>query len=857
MDEVKWKLSDIEGKAWRVDQGSATVFAAPVLEGMPLRRLFITEAREGMVVPYVAQRMSVYIEAEYITLLLVPSEGAVLSLIDEPSDADRKFYASLQMDGESGEQASETDFGGFRTIGEFVAELWEMHDVTELRGIYTSEEANEAARDQNIKRILKVFDKRESRQEKAEHTGKHLYDAAARLCAFQKINIKPWDIIRDSVGDKMTIHDICRVSNFVCREVILSEEWYKQDNGPLLVYYGSKRTPMACIPRNSQSYDLYDPVTDTTARITDETAAEIRPRAMCFYRPFPEKPLNWKDMIQYSAVAMRRSDLAVIILFTLIGTLIGQFMPYLNEVIFDKYIPLGDFSGLYGICMVVLAFSVGNIFFSLVSSMASFRFLNRIKYQLEAAIVDRLFSLPEPFYRKFESADLAERAMAIAEFFTKLIDILLKNILTALFAFIYLFKMFSCSVSLSWIALFMCLVGDGIGFVLGFMQIRHKKEKMKIDGRISSLLFQLISGVGKLRIAGAEERGIREYTKIYSDSVEVGIKAQKFDRLAGVTSMFFGTMTSVILYYYMIHKSLGLTIGTFMAFNAAYGALSGALETLVSSFLEVNSMIPVYDRMKPILETSPEYSEAQSTPGQLTGEIELNNVRFSYDENSPEILHGISLLIRPGEYIGIVGETGGGKSTLLKLLLGFETPTLGKIYYDGMDLEMVDKRELRKKFGVVLQNGGLIAGTIYENITITYPSATEEEVNEAIANAGLTEDIKKMPMGLYTLLSEGDGSVSGGQKQRILIARAIVGKPKIIFFDEATSALDNNTQRIVKEGLDSLNSTRVVIAHRLSTIINCDRILVLHDGVIAESGNFNELMEQKGYFYELARRQLA
>ena len=321
--------------------------------------------------------------------------------------------------------------------------------------------------------------------------------------------------------------------------------------------------------------------------------------------------------------------------------------------------------------------------------------------------------------------------------------------------------------------------------------------------------------------------------------------------------MFFGTMTSVILYYYMIHKSLGLTIGTFMAFNAAYGALSGALGTLVSSFLEVNSMIPVYDRMKPILETSPEYSEAQSTPGQLTGEIELNNVRFSYDENSPEILHGISLLIRPGEYIGIVGETGGGKSTLLKLLLGFETPTLGKIYYDGMDLEMVDKRELRKKFGVVLQNGGLIAGTIYENITITYPSATEEEVNEAIANAGLTEDIKKMPMGLYTLLSEGDGSVSGGQKQRILIARAIVGKPKIIFFDEATSALDNNTQRIVKEGLDSLNSTRVVIAHRLSTIINCDRILVLHDGVIAESGNFNELMEQKGYFYELARRQLA
>ncbi len=489
--------------------------------------------------------------------------------------------------------------------------------------------------------------------------------------------------------------------------------------------------------------------------------------------------------------------------------------------------------------------------------MSSFRFLNRIKYQLEAAIVDRLFSLPESFYRDYESADLAERAMTIANLFTKLMEILLKNSLTAIFSFLYLFRMFHYSKRLTWIALIMCLLSTAICLGLDWLQIKYDRERMTTDGRISSLLYQLVSGVGKLRISGSEERGIREYTKLYTKSTELSIRGSKIDRIEKTVSSMFSTIIMIVLYYTMIHKNMGLSIGAFMGFNSAYGSFSGALGTLVSCFLDVNDMIPAFGRIKPILQATPEYSSSLAMPGELEGEIELTKVKFSYRADLPEILHGIDLKIKPGEYIGVVGETGGGKSTLLKLLLGFENPTEGQIFYDGMDIAMLDKRELRKKFGVVLQDGGLITGSIRENITITNPNATEEEINEAVANAGLTDDIKKMPMGLNTVMSEGDGSVSGGQKQRILIARAIVGKPKILFFDEATSALDNNTQRIVREGLDSLHSTRVVIAHRLSTIINCDRIIVLHNGVIEECGNFDELMANKGYFYQLASRQMA
>lgn len=853
-DNPNWILCDETGSALIADK-KVEVFIVPVYDEIPQRRLFLWGVEPGVAIPGIRFERDGHVVADYYTLLLVPEEETTYTKTQCTDKIEEEFAKECGIPFEQTEEGR--TFGEFDTLGECLCELWEMQDVLELRTIYAANMANVAARDENIRRILSAFGKRSQVSNEIKHTGKPLYDAMAVLCSYQKINLKTWDEIRTVTGSKPSVHDISRISNFACRELILAENWYKQDNGPLLVYYGNKRIPMACIPKSSKSYLIYDPETDTTEKLTSEMAAQIRPKGACLYRPFPEKTLTKKEIIRYCLDAVRVGDVVTVVLFTLIGVLVGQLLPFLNQTIFDKYIPMGDVGGLYGICLVVLAFSIGNVFFQLISSMASFRFLNRIKYQLEAAIVDRLFSLPEPFYRDYESADLAERAMTIADMFTKLMEIVLKNSLTALFSFIYLRKMFKCSTRLSWIAIIMCLVFDGIGIGFGFLQMKYEKKKMNLEGRISSLLYQLVSGVGKLRIAGAEERGLREYTKVYTESIELNIQSQNAARMANAVSIFSGTLITAVLYYSMIHRNLGLSIGAFMAFNSAYGSFSGAIGTLVSSFLEVNNMGPAIDRVRPILREEPECNSALALPGDLMGGIELNNVRFSYSESDPEILHGISLSVQPGEYIGIVGETGGGKSTLFKLMLGFETPTTGKIYYDGMDIDTIDKRELRKKFGVVLQDGGLITGSIYENITITHPTATEDEVNEAIRNAGLEEDIKKMPMGLNTLLSEGDGSVSGGQKQRILIARAIVGKPKILFFDEATSALDNNTQKTVINALDALHSTRIVIAHRLSTIINCDRIIVLKGGLIEEMGNFDELMAKKGLFYELASRQIS
>ena len=260
--------------------------------------------------------------------------------------------------------------------------------------------------------------------------------------------------------------------------------------------------------------------------------------------------------------------------------------------------------------------------------------------------------------------------------------------------------------------------------------------------------------------------------------------------------------------------------------------------------------------LKPILEAVPEMEDKAPQVEDLFGGIEVSGVSFRYQEDGPLILDDLSLKIEPGEYVGIVGKSGCGKSTLMRLMLGFEQPLTGGIYYDNYDLSKVDKASLRRKIGCCLQSGSLFTGDLFHNITITAPWATHDDAWEALRMACLEDDVRRMPMGLHTVVSEGGGGFSGGQKQRILIARALISKPDIIFFDEATSALDNISQKAVSDNLDELMCTRVVIAHRLSTIRHCDRIIVLDKGKIVEQGTFEELMANKGLFYEMSLRQL-
>jgi ABC-type bacteriocin/lantibiotic exporter with double-glycine peptidase domain len=283
--------------------------------------------------------------------------------------------------------------------------------------------------------------------------------------------------------------------------------------------------------------------------------------------------------------------------------------------------------------------------------------------------------------------------------------------------------------------------------------------------------------------------------------------------------------------------------------------VAGAFMSLSGIALTAANIRPIFEMAQPLLKTEPEISGDKEILTRISGGLEINNLSFSYDDASPLILDDISFKIKPGQYIAIVGKTGCGKSTLVRLLLGFEKPDRGGIYYDGRDICSVDLKSLRRNIGVVTQNGKLFAGSIYSNIVVSAPHLTLEDAWRAAQIAGLDEDIRRMPMGMHTLISEGGGGISGGQKQRIMIARAVAPGPRLLIFDEATSALDNITQRKVSKALDAMKCTRLIIAHRLSTIRQCDRIIVLDKGHIVEDGTYEELISQRGEFYELVKRQ--
>jgi ATP-binding cassette subfamily C protein len=299
----------------------------------------------------------------------------------------------------------------------------------------------------------------------------------------------------------------------------------------------------------------------------------------------------------------------------------------------------------------------------------------------------------------------------------------------------------------------------------------------------------------------------------------------------------------------------GFSVGSFVSFNGAFGQFLAGVLGLVGALNTIVAVVPLYERLRPILEAPSETKADSATPGVMGGEVRLSHATFRYNPEGPPTLDNVSLKIASGEYVAFVGASGSGKSTILRLVLGFEQPESGAVYLDGLDLATLDLRAMRRQIGVVLQSGRLQAGSIFENIVGAAP-LTMDDAWEAARLAGLASDIEAMPMGLHTVLSEGAQGISGGQRQRLLIARALVRKPRLLILDEATSALDNRTQAAVKETLDKLNVTRIVVAHRLSTITDVHRIFVFDQGRLIETGGYKELLERGGHFAALARRQL-
>jgi ABC-type bacteriocin/lantibiotic exporter with double-glycine peptidase domain len=408
-------------------------------------------------------------------------------------------------------------------------------------------------------------------------------------------------------------------------------------------------------------------------------------------------------------------------------------------------------------------------------------------------------------------------------------------------------------------------------------QLRHERERIHLNGRVEGFLLQVLVGLPKLRAAAAEMRAFAEWVWRSMPERRAFERARFYGGWQTVTVavlpslsllFIFGCLLLVFKYETTLAAIAALVTGTgapdaagsmsagmFVAFAAAFGQSSSAFVAAVTATSELLSIGPLVARTLPLLEAEPEASSKREVPGRLSGGIAFNRVNFRYAKDGPLVLRDVSFAIQPGEYVAIVGESGSGKSTIMRLLLGFDTLQEGAVFFDGKPADRLDAAALRSEIGVVLQNGRISPGSVYQNIA----GASGHGLEAAWAAArlvSLAPDIEAMPMGMHTVLNDGGSALSGGQRQRILLARALVGEPNILLLDEATSALDNRTQRVVTETLARLSVTRIVIAHRLSTIMNVDRIFVMDKGRLVESGTYHQLMEARGPFYALARRQL-
>ncbi len=668
---------------------------------------------------------------------------------------------------------------------------------------------------------------------------------------FQYYHIKPQPLPKGMEDINDQLEHLLRPTGIMRRVVRLTPGWYKDAVGAML---GRTRSgdPVALIP-TVRGYRFFHHESKQFIRLNAKTEALLAEEAICFYKPLPLRKINAKDIMKYMLSSITYFDIAMIALATLAVALMGLFTPYLNSLLFSRVVPSGKMSLLLPIACLFLGVALSTTLINIVKSLTMTGIQVKMQNGLQAAAMMRVLSLPTSFFKRFSAGDLSTRTQSFSSLCAMFTGAVFTTGLSFVFSLMYLAQIRRYAAALVAPALLVVAATFVVSVISTLVQVKISRERMRLNAKQNGLVFSLFTGIPKIKLAGAERRAFTQWARSYKELARASYEMPVLLKINAAVITGVSLIGTIIIYY---TAAMGqVNTADYMAFNTAYGLLAASFASLGSLATTVANFQPTINMLQPILDEEPEVAAEKKSVTRIGGNVELSHVSFRYTPETPLILDDLSLNIRSGQYLAIVGKTGCGKSTLMRLLLGFEKPQKGSVYYDGRDIADIDLRSLRRNIGVVMQNGKLFQGDIYSNITISAPWLKLEDAWRAAEMAGVADDIRSMPMGMHTIISEGGGGISGGQKQRLMIARAIAPSPKLLMFDEATSALDNITQKIVSESLDSLKCTRIVIAHRLSTVRHCDRIVVLEGGRIVEHGSYEELIENNGFFAELVSRQ--
>ena len=679
------------------------------------------------------------------------------------------------------------------------------------------------------------------------HFDDSIYTQDAMNMILKYYGCQTQDLPKDISDFNEQLEYLCRPHGLMRRDIKLKEGFYKDAISPILAFDKETYKPVALIP--SFTFGYFYIKDGETIQVNRKNEKSFEANAICFYKPLPLRKIKTTDLIKYAFETISTNEIIFTLILMGVVTLVGLLIPEINYFLTSYVVQEKNPSLLLMTLFFMACINIGSLLFTTVKTMLDDRVNTKMSVNVQAATMMRVLSLPANFFRQYSSGDLTTRVGYVSSLANTVMSTILSTGLTSVFSLAYISSIFKFAPTLVIPSLVITLLTVIVSIVTTIVLSRITLARMKLSSKESGMSYAMITGIQKIKLTGAEKRAFARWGNLYAKEAELTYKPQYITLLNTIIA-YIGT---VVMYYIAVVS--GISVADYFAFNSAYAMVSGAFTALASIVITIANIKPTLEMAKPILDAEPELAEGKQVLTRIQGGIELCNVTFQYDENSPIIIDNLSLKIRPGQYVAIVGKTGCGKSTLIRLLLGFEQAQKGAIYFDGKDINNIDLKSLRRKIGVVMQSGKLFMGDLFSNITISAPWLKMDDAWEAAEMAGIADDIRRMPMGMNTIVSEGSGGISGGQRQRIMIARAIAPKPRILIFDEATSALDNITQKKVSESLDALKCTRIVIAHRLSTIKHCDRILYLENGKILEDGTYDQLIALNGKFAELVERQ--
>ena len=825
------KIVAVPTDSCMVAEGSVLVF---LLYGDPVRMLFLAQLKAGDPVPCV----------EGQRFLLAPANEAKLTGAQGSPAELRKFAAEI------GVELPESDAEVSAALTGKLTEIARQESIREQEEIRNRLRERGELEEENRRRMFRSL--RDDAEETGRKQGDALYDALRVLFRRQGIALVSFETLQKACPEGYTVFDAARLSGTTCREVTLPKNLRKTELDPLLCFLRDSGKPIVVFSDTFGRKRVFDPVTQEAERFPAELEKQLEDKAYEIQKCFAEKSVNFRSMTRFALREMSLKNLVITLIGMFLVTEAGLLLATLNSLLYDSIIPQGEMTDLIGFAGIIIACMIGSLCFGISKNIATFRNTSKVSYSLQSAILNRLFHMPEKFFRSYESALLSYRVERLSGVYISMYMCLIQIVLQGGFSLLYCRRMYEYSPALARVGLLFVLLNVITSAVIGQVFNEYSTDKSRARGQLRTFLYQTVTGISGVRLLGAEEDVQGEYVDKFVDYINADRKYSLSQRLAPVVSILITGVSTVLMYSMMVNARINVSIGSFMGFMAAYAAFSASMAMVGNNAMSIYSSLPTLQESADVLRMQPEQYGSGKILKKVTGKIDIDRVSFSYQKDGKQVLRNIDLHIRPGEYVAITGRSGCGKSTLLRLLLGFEQPSSGMIYYDDIGMDRLNIPELRRRMGVVLQDGGLISGTILDNIKAGNRDLTNEELDRILDEVGLKEDINALQMGILTPISEEWSTISGGQKQRILIARAIAGNPDILLMDEATSSLDNITQKYVCESLEKHNITRIVIAHRLSTVVNCDRIIVMDNGQIREQGTYEELMARKGVFYQLA-----